>query len=149
MEGPIGGPYWRVLWRALLEGPIGGPYGGSYWRALLEGPIGGPYGGPSWRALLEGPCHAIAVATKVRKKMAKHCSQVCRMQGPSWPPCRLPGGRHAKAPIGANRAQKDPIGQYRANRVQLGDPKWVHMEAEGRPNGGLGAKPPEEGPVGP
>ena len=25
------------------------------------------------------------------------------------------------------------------------DPKWVHVEAEGRPNGGLGAKPPEKG----
>ena len=29
------------------------------------------------------------------------------------------------------------------------DPKWVHMEAEGGPNGGLGAKPPEKGPLGP
>ena len=29
------------------------------------------------------------------------------------------------------------------------DPKWVHMEAEGRPNGGLGAKPPEKRPLGP
>ena len=28
-------------------------------------------------------------------------------------------------------------------------PKWVHMEAEGRPNGGLGAKPPEKGPLAP
>ena len=29
------------------------------------------------------------------------------------------------------------------------DPKWTHMEAEGRPNGGLGAKPLEKGPLGP
>ena len=29
------------------------------------------------------------------------------------------------------------------------DPNRVHMEAEGRPNGGLGAKPPEKGPLGP
>ena len=29
------------------------------------------------------------------------------------------------------------------------DPKWVHMEAEGRPNGGEGATPPEKGPLGP
>ena len=33
-------------------------------------------------------------------------------------------------------------------RVHM-DPKWVHMEAEGRPHGGLGAKPPEKGPLGP
>ena len=33
-------------------------------------------------------------------------------------------------------------------RVHM-DPKWVHMEAEGRPNGGLGTKPPEKGPLGP
>ena len=33
-------------------------------------------------------------------------------------------------------------------RVHM-DPKWVHMEAEGRPNGGLGAKPPEKGALGP
>ena len=29
------------------------------------------------------------------------------------------------------------------------DPKWVHMEAEGQPNGGLGAKPPEKRALGP
>ena len=28
-------------------------------------------------------------------------------------------------------------------------PFRVHMEAEGRPNGGLGVKPPEKGPLGP
>ena len=33
-------------------------------------------------------------------------------------------------------------------RVHM-DPKWVHMEAEGRPNGGLGANPPDKGPLGP
>ena len=29
------------------------------------------------------------------------------------------------------------------------DPNRVHMEGEGRPNGGLGAKHPEKGPFGP
>ena len=34
-------------------------------------------------------------------------------------------------------------------QASIWTPFRVHMEAEGRPNGGLGAKPPEKGPLGP
>ena len=93
MEGPIGGPYWGALWKALLEGPMEGPIGGPYWKALLEGPIGGP---------CEGPYGGHVGATL--KDLVKHLEEI----GSDGLACKILHlhllQRWSVGPIGANRA---------------------------------------------
>ena len=66
--------------------------------------------------------------------------------GPRWTLCRVPGGPY----VGSKnlKFQNGPKWAPINFRVHM-EPFRVHMDAEGRPNGGLGAKPPEKGPFGP
>ena len=146
LNGPQSGPFmgqaWaqaQAGWGSLVQGPLtlyekkilGFLGAGSKPESLSLEPPGGLISGilGPWGARagpMQGPRYCFIFWSQVLPHFL--VPDTASFSGPRWTLCRV---------------QKSQIPKWA--QMNLGvhmDPFRVHMEAEGRPNGGLGAKPP-------
>ena len=126
-------------------------------RAQTEahaGPRPGPMEGPCWAHAGSQALLHILVPRTVSYPGLRDClipwsqglphtlvPSTASFSGPRWTLCRVPGGPYVRSK--KSEFQNWPIWAPMNFRVHM-DPERVSMEAEDRPNGGLGAKPPEK-----